>query len=112
MPPPSNCKPWSEKRPRLPRRLDLRQKGRNGRPKCEPVQGAAKAEARSQLSPLANGVRKTAAREIYRETFEGPGAGTACATAFALGSLREYFNRQYRARTPSFHPIFLPSSYV
>src|SRR5208282_3613588 len=41
--------------------------------------------------------------------------GTVVSDALVLdslmvGSLREYFNRQYRARTPSFHPIFLPSS--
>jgi len=27
--------------------------------------------------------------------------------AWARGSFREYFTRQYSARTPSFHPIFL-----
>src|SRR5450755_2967106 len=44
------------------------------------------------------------------ERFELSVAGPADSTVLTLGSLNEYLSRQYNARTPSFQPIFLPSS--
>jgi len=46
----------------------------------------------------------------HRGTVERSGDGLSCGTTACLGSLTEYLTRQYRARKPSFHPIFLPSS--
>ena len=74
--------------------------------------GANTQKTRVRQKHTAPTVNRPPQRQIHRATVERSGAGTACAAVRILGSLNEYFNRQYKARTPSFHPIFLPSSYV
>ena len=48
------------------------------------------------------------AREETSEVSTKEGAFDTCKDD--TGSFTEYFNKHHNARTPSFHPIFLPSS--
>ncbi len=130
VPLPRTCKTWSIRPPSLPR-LGLpdrrrRESSPQSRRKISRLRPSTSAEPaaprkrrrRNQLRTRTKGgsgrntlnPRNVPNRspQIHRETVER--FGSVAATALALGSFTEYFNRQYKARTPSFHPIFLPSS--